>query len=67
MKQIINIILENVKKCLENLEDPKAFIEYLNNIQDFYKNIEDTTQIENIVLIVFHDMIADMISQGKND
>ena len=51
-----------MKKCLENLEDPKAFIEYLNNIQDFYKNIEDTTQIENIVLIVFHDMIADMIS-----
>ena len=62
MKQIVNILLENEKKCFKNLEDPKTFIEYLNNIEDFYKNIGDTTQIENIVLIVFDDMIVDMIS-----
>ena len=62
MKQIVNILLENEKKCFKNLEDPKAFIEYLNNVEDFYKNIGDTTQIENIVLIVFDGMIVDMIS-----
>ena len=62
MKQIVNILLENEKKCFENLEEPKAFIEYLNNIHDLYKNIGDTTQIEIIVLIVFDDMIVDMIS-----
>ena len=37
-------------------EYPKAFIEYSNNLQDVY---------ENKVLIIFDDMIADMISNKK--
>ena len=39
MKQNINILLKMRKDGLENLADPKAFIEYLNNIQDIYKDI----------------------------
>ena len=29
------------KNRLENLKDPQAFIEYLNNIQDVYQKIEE--------------------------
>ena len=36
-KQNINILLKNVKIGLGNLKDPKAFIEYSNNMQDIYK------------------------------
>ena len=40
MKQNIDQYL--IKKCenngLKNLRDPKAFIEYSNNMQDVYKN-----------------------------
>ena len=35
MKLNINILLKNLKKnCVKNLKDPKAFIEYSNNIQN---------------------------------
>ena len=41
MKQNIITLLKNVKKNgLENLKNPKAFIEYSNNMQDVIKNIE---------------------------
>ena len=40
MKQNINILLKMGKDGLGNLADPKAFIEYLNNMQDVYKDIE---------------------------
>ena len=42
------------------------FIEYLNDIQDAYKNLEEYNPRKNHdVLIAFDDMIADMIS-NKN-
>ena len=42
--------------------DLEAFIEYSNDMQDAYKNIEYYNPgKENKVLIVFYDMIADMI------
>ena len=46
--------------------DPKAFIEYSNDIQNVHKNIEecDPGKKRN-VLIVFDDMIADMINNTK--
>ena len=46
--------------------DPKAFIEYSNDIQNVHKNIEecDPGKKRN-VLIVFDDMIADMINNRK--
>ena len=51
---------------LNHFNDPKAFIEYSNDIQDVYKNIEDYNPIKKRkVLIIFDDMIADMISNNK--
>ena len=42
--------------------DPKAFIEYSNDMHDVYKNIDDyNPDKENKILIVFDDIIADMI------
>ena len=51
---------------LNRFNDPKAFIEYSNGIQDVYKNIEDYNPIKKCkVLITFDDMIADMINNNK--
>ena len=48
------------------MKDPNACIEYTNNMQDVYKNIEEYNPSTKCnVLIVFDDMIADMIS-NKN-
>ena len=47
---------------LKHFNDPKAFIEYSNDMQDVYINIEEyNTDKERKILIVFDDMIADMI------
>ena len=46
--------------------DPKAVIEYSNDMHDFYKNIDEHNPgKENKILIVFDDMIADMIHNKK--
>ena len=46
--------------------DPQAFIEYSDDMQDVYKNIEEyNTDKESKILIVFDDMIADMINTKK--
>ena len=46
--------------------DPKAFIDYSNDINDVYKNIGDyNSDKENKILKVFDDMIADMIHNKK--
>ena len=51
---------------INNLNDPKAFIEYSNNMHDVYKNIDNyNPDKENKMLIVFDDMIADMINNKK--
>ena len=51
---------------LKHFNDPKAFIEYSNDIHDIYKNIDDCNlDKENKILIVFDDMIADMINNKK--
>ena len=51
---------------LKYFNDPKAFIEYSNDMQDVYKNINYyNLNKENKVLIVFDDMIADMINNKK--
>ena len=52
---------------LKHFNDPKAFIEYSNDIQDVYKNIEEyNVDKERKMLIVFGDVIADMINKKKN-
>ena len=51
---------------LKHFNDSKAFIEYSNDMHNFYKNIDDyNPDKENKVLIVFDDMIADMINNKK--
>ena len=46
--------------------DPKAFIEYSNDMHDVYKNIDEYNHDkENKILIVFDDMITDMIHNKK--
>ena len=51
---------------LKHFNDPKAFIEYSNDMQDVYKNIEEyNVDKERKILIVFDGMIADMINNKK--
>ena len=55
------------KVSLKHFNDSKTFIEYSNNMQDVYKNIEEyNIDKEHKILIVFHNMIADMITITKN-
>ena len=51
---------------LHHFDDRKAFIEYSNDMQDVYKNIEDyNLEKKRKILIVFDGMIADMINNKK--
>ena len=51
---------------LKHFSDPKAFIEYLNDMQDVYKNIDEyTVDKERKILLFFDDMIAVMINNEK--
>ena len=60
------LINKREKVGLDHFDDPKAFMEYSNDMQDVYKNIEDYNPIKKRkVLIVFDDMIADMINNKK--
>ena len=63
-----NLINKREKVGLDHFDDPKAFIEYSNDMQDAYKDIEDYNPKNNRkVLIAFDDMIADMINNKKLD
>ena len=51
---------------LKHFNYPRANAEYSNNMQDVYKNIEEYNIGKNRkILIVFDDMIADMINNKK--
>ena len=51
---------------LKCLNDSKDFIEYSNDIDDIYKNIEERNpNKKQKILIIFDDMIADMLSNKK--
>ena len=51
---------------INHFNDPKAFIEYSNDMHDVYKNIDDyNPDKENKILIAFDDMITDMIHNKK--
>ena len=51
---------------LKHFNDPKAFIEYSNDMHDVYKNINNyNPDKEKKLLIVFDYMIADMINNKK--
>ena len=49
-----------------HFNNPKAFTEYSNNMQVVYKNIDEyNADKECKILIVFDDMIADLINNKK--
>ena len=51
---------------MDHFNDPKAFIEYSSNMHYVYKNIDEyNIDIKKDILIVFDDMIADMIHIKK--
>ena len=51
---------------INQFNGPKAFIEYLNDMRNVYKNIDDyNPEKEKKILIVFDDMITDMIPNEK--
>ena len=51
---------------LKYLNDRKAFIEYSNDMDDIYENIEEyNPNKKRKILIAFGDMIADMLSNKK--
>ena len=51
---------------LKHFNDPKAFIEYSNDMQDVYKNIDEyNTGKDRKILIIFNDIIADRINDKK--
>ena len=61
-----HLINKREKVGLDHLDDPKASMEYSNDMQDANKNIEDyNPSKKSKVLIIFDDMIADMINNKK--
>ena len=51
---------------IDNFNDPKAFIEYSNDMRHVYTNINYyNLNKEDKILIVFDNMIADMINNKK--
>ena len=60
------LINKHKKLGLNHFDDHKAFMEYSNDMQDVYKNIEDYNPgKKRKILIVFDDMIADMINNKR--
>ena len=56
------------KLGVDHHNDPRAYIEYSNDMRDVYKNIHYyNPNKENEILIVFDDMIAHMIHNKKLD
>ena len=51
---------------LNHLNDVKAFVKYSNDMGDTYRNTEEyNPKNKRKILIVFNDMIADMLSNKK--
>ena len=54
------------KVGIDHFNDPKTYIEYSNNMHKVYKNIDDyNPDKDNKNLIVFDDIIPDMINNTK--
>ena len=60
------LINKRERTGLKYLNDSKTFIEYSNDMDDIYKNIEEyNPSKKRKILIVFDDLIADMLSNKK--
>ena len=60
-------LFKNYKNTqIKHLNDPNAFIECSNTMDDVYENINDYNPIrKRKILIVFDDMIADIMTNKK--
>ena len=57
---------EKTNALLNLINNPKAFVEYSNDLEDVYKNIENYNPgKKRKMLMVFDNMIADMIKNKK--
>ena len=68
LKQNINFYFNKRESTgLKHLNDSKIFIEYSNDMDDIYKNIEENNPNKNFKMFddVFDDVIADMLSNKK--
>ena len=59
-----------IEKCnnarIKNYNDPTAFIEYLNTMDDVFSNIDDyNPKRKRKILIVFNDMIVNIMTNKK--
>ena len=60
------LINKRENKGSRHLNDSKAFIEYSNDIDDIYRNIEEyNLNKKNEISMVFDNMIADILSNKK--
>ena len=60
------LINKREKVGLDLFDDPKAFMEYSNDMQGVYINTEDyNPNKKRKILITFHDIIAEMINNKK--
>ena len=60
------LVYKREKVGIEHFKYPKAFIDYSNDMQDTYKNIEDyNPNKKRKVFLAFDDMIADMINNKR--
>ena len=60
------LINKRKKIVLDQFKDPKAFMEYSNDMEDVYKNVENyNPRKKRKILIKFDDMIADIINNKK--
>ena len=51
---------------IKNLDDPTAFIEYSNTMDDVYNNIDDcNARRKRKILIVLDNLIADIMTNKK--
>ena len=51
---------------IKHFNDPNAFIECSNTMNDVYENIDECNRIRKIkILIVFDDMVADIMTHKK--
>ena len=66
MRKIPIVNYQNKSTCLKYLNDSETFIEYSNDMDDIYKDIEEyNPNKKQKILIVFDDMIADMVINKK--
>ena len=67
MKQNIHILIKSTEKLVLNTFKIQRLTEYLRYMEDVYKRTEEcSTDRKRKVLIVFDDIIADLISNKKH-